>query len=97
MATQTPAFAESFEQFVISQARSKSALGRACKRALEGPLVDPDPEERAAALDPAQSWMNNKDGDAEGNAKRWRALLRDIPSLIGPQAQAIDTAKSMKM
>lgn len=73
--------AESFEQFVLHQARLSTPLGKACRSALDAALVDPDPLERAASLDPALSWMHNKDGDAPGNSRRWRALLRELPRL----------------
>jgi hypothetical protein len=81
-------FAESFEQFVVAQARSKTSLGQACQSALACGLVDPDPEERAAALDPSLSWMHNKDADVGGNLRRWRALLRELPTIAQPKARA---------
>ena len=73
--------AESFEQFVLHQARLATPLGKACRAALVVSLIDSDPLEAAAGLDPDLSWMHNKDGDAPGNSRRWRSLLRELPSL----------------
>jgi hypothetical protein len=70
------------ELFVLEQSESKSPLGRACKKALELGLVDNDSDENGAAMDPAISWLNDKDGDIVGNQRRWRALLRDLPSAL---------------
>lgn len=84
-------FAESFEQFVAREAGMRTRLGKACQRALQLGLVESDAGEVAASLDPSVSWMHSKDGDPEGNAKRWRSLLRDVPALF---AQAPRRARS---
>lgn len=76
--TVVESFAESFEQFIAYQALSNTKLGTACQSALAHHLVESDPEELRASLNPATSWMHDKDGDPAGNAKRWRALLRAI-------------------
>jgi hypothetical protein len=80
--------AESFEQFIQHQSGLSSRLGRACKDALAHSIVDSDPLETTASLDPSLSWMHNKDGDAAGNSRRWRALLRELPSLVSMSVQA---------
>lgn len=82
-------FAESFEQFVAREAGGSTRLGVACQRALQLGLVESDVQEVAAALDPSVSWMHSKDGDPEGNAKRWRALLRAVPALFPPTTRRV--------
>jgi hypothetical protein len=87
-------FAESFEQFIIDQSRSKTKLGKTCKTAMLSGLIDTDQDELCAAMDPARSWMSDKDGDVAGNTRRWRALLRDLPQLIiGPAPSTISSVK----
>lgn len=86
-------FAESFEQFIIAQSKSQSKLGQACQAAILSGLIDTDQDELAAAMDPARSWMSDKDGDVAGNTRRWRALLRELPELIAtPSAPKLATA-----
>lgn len=79
-------FAESFEQFIIAQSKTQTKLGHACQGAISSGLIDTDQDELAAAMDPARSWMSDKDGDVAGNTRRWRALLRELPELIQPPA-----------
>lgn len=81
-------FAESFEQFVAHQAGFGSAIGRACRKALEARLVESDPLEVAASLDPSSSWMHGKDADPAANARRWRTLLRELSASSSLNAPA---------
>jgi hypothetical protein len=78
------AFAESFELFILAQSQKHTPLGRACKKACTYGLIDNDPDENRAAMDPALSWLHDKDGDLMSNQRTWRAFLRELPHLFPP-------------